>query len=85
MLLVFCYRASFMENGSAMIEIAWPRAGKWHFFYADEGNLCFSDLCSISTETKMTVNLSVTLQLMNLLIDCRFRITVVSTSSNISI
>ena len=32
-----------MENGSAMIEIAWPRAGKWHFFYADKGNLCFDD------------------------------------------
>ena len=30
--LVFCLRASFMENGSAMIEIAWPRSGKWHFF-----------------------------------------------------
>lgn len=26
-----------MEPGSAMIEIAWPRSGKWHFFYADHG------------------------------------------------
>ena len=52
-----------MENGSAVIEIAWPRAGKWHFFYADKGNLCFDDLCNISAESKITVNLPVALQL----------------------
>ena len=63
----FCFRASFMENGSAMIEIAWPRAGKWHFFYADKGTLCFDYLAAFSRKlrlystAKMIVNLSVTL------------------------
>ena len=65
--LVFCLRASFMENGSAMIEIAWPRAGKWHFFYADKGNLCFDYLAAfprkltLYSAANITVNLFVAL------------------------
>ena len=63
----FCFRASFMENGSAMIEIAWPRAGKWHFFYADKGNLCFDYLAAfprkltLYSTAKIRVNLLIAL------------------------
>ena len=80
-----------MENGSVMIEIAWPRAGKWHFFYTDKDNLCFDYLAAfprkltLYSTAKITANLFVSLKSMDLLLDYRFRISVVSTNSNISI
>ena len=31
-----CFRASFLQNGAAIVEIAWPTRG-WYYFYADKG------------------------------------------------
>ena len=34
------YRASFMQPGTALIEIAWP-SGHWNFMYATPGMVSF--------------------------------------------